>query len=199
MILNLITLILTFYSFQVQGKPLDEFAKLAGFATKSSMNKRLKDKEVISYGFVKSKDAVQNLRAHIFTLHPKNCAFALNKLSKYEELKNHIDFIKVSRYSPKTKDLYFYLDHALMPFPMSLQFELERMTKTGNYPFTFKRGMLKDLKGVIFIREENKRCFLGSTVKWTGPKTKIPDLVFEVMAQTLAEKALQKLVRISSY
>lgn len=186
-------------SLNAKANALKDFARMAGFATKDSMRKRLLEKEVISYGYVRTQKNIQTLKAHIFTLHPKNCTFALKKLSQYEKLQDYIDFVKISKYNEKTKKLYFYLNHNLMPFPMTLKFELARMTGPGDYPYTLKGGMLNGLKGVIFVREENKRCFLGSHVSWSGPKTKIPDLVFEVMAQTLAEKALQKLVRISSY
>lgn len=176
---------------------LKEFLKPTPLKYKDSYIKRLKKGEIISFAKVSSDKNSQDLKTVVFTLHPKTCEFVLKKLSRYEKFKDYISFVKRSTYNDQKNFLYFYMDHTLMPFPMSLGFNIKRITKPGDYSFVFKSGMLKDLLGVIVVRDIKKQCFLSSRVSWKGVKTKIPDLVFEIMAQTLAEKALAKLKRIS--
>ena len=144
---------------------------------------------------VDSKDKIQSLNYVIAGLHPNKCRKALKKLSRYEKFHEYLDLVKVSGYSEKSKEVYLYVDSALMPFPMSLKFKLDRIKKVGHYHFYFDQGFLKGLKGNIFISEHKNRCMFYSTTYWKGPKSKIPDTIFEVFTETVGELAMKALFK----
>jgi len=157
----------------------------------------LRDGEIISVGDVTTKDKTQVLELFVGGTHPRNCTRAMRKLSLYENYSSYIDFIKQSQYNESAQKISFILDHTLLPFPMSLGFELPRITKEGNYPFTLKDGFLKDLKGTIIVKEVGKFCFLGLKADWTGAETKIPSVVFSTFIRTVGKLGLEHLIRVS--
>lgn len=142
--------------------------------------------------------AQQKLEFIISGLHPNSCSVALQKLSRYEEYSKFIDFVKLSRYNEKTGRIYLYLQASILPFNMALDFKIPRITRPGNYPFEFDKGFLYGLKGEIKVIDgPNKRCLFFSDARWQGPDSGIPDLIFELFTNTLAEKSMELLFRIS--
>ncbi|MFA5583810.1 MAG: hypothetical protein WDA09_06310 [Bacteriovoracaceae bacterium] len=154
--------------------------------------------EILSQVKVKTKQNTQNLDLWVSAFHPQNCRKALRKISHYEGYDEFLSFIKSSEYDDKTQRWKIKLDHVLMPFPMYLDFKMPRVKKEGNYPFTFKKGFLSGLLGEVKAQETASRCQLTLTSKWSGPKTKIPDIVFSSFVQTLAELGLRHLIRSST-
>jgi hypothetical protein len=140
----------------------------------------------------------QSLNFKTSGLHKKGCRFALKKLSKYENFKNYLDFVSESHYDDKRKRVFFKLSSVILPFDMNLDFILPRITKKGVYPFSFDKGFLFGLKGVIHVSEHKKRCLFYTEAKWEGPKTRIPDLVFEFFSTTISKIAMKRLFRMSS-
>src|SRR5690606_26116288 len=128
-------------------------------------------------------------------IHPRNCVRVMRKLSLYENYHSYIDFIKTSTYSEKDQKFTFTVDHVLLPFPMIVSFKIPRITKAGDYKFVFESGFLKDLVGTIIIRDVGKYCLMGLKSDWSGPKTKIPDLVFATFIQTAGKLGLERLMR----
>lgn len=156
--------------------------------------------EVISTSKVTSPtDKEQQMFLFVSGIHPKNCTKAMRKLSLYENYHNYMEFIKSSDYDEKTQKFSFVIDHALMPFPMSVKFKIPRITKEGYYPFTFEDGFLKDLKGTVIVQEVGKFCMLGLKTDWKGPKTKIPNVVFSTFVQTVGKLGLEHLIRVSIF
>lgn len=142
--------------------------------------------------------AQQKLNFIISGLHPNSCAVALQKLSQYEEYSKYIDFIRLSRYNKKSGRIYLYLEASILPFNMALDFKIPRITKTGTYPFEFDKGFLHGLKGEIQVIDgPNNRCLFFSNARWQGADSGIPDLIFELFTNTLAEKSMEVLFRIS--
>lgn len=156
--------------------------------------------DVISVGKVSSptKDT-QQMMLFVSGVHPRNCTRAMRKLSLYENYSNYMDFIKVSKYDDQKQQVTFIMDHMLLPFPMNLTFKIPRITKAGNYPFTFDHGFLKDLKGTIGVAEVGKFCLLSLKTDWQGPETKIPNLAFEAFIQTVGKLGLEHLIRVSRF
>ena len=144
---------------------------------------------------VKSEKKLQSLNYMIAGLHPNSCRKALKKLSRYEKFHEYLDLVKLSGYSEKKKEVYLYIDSALLPFPMALKFKLERIKKPGNYHFKFDKGFLKGLKGNIYISKRGNRCLFYSTTFWRGEKSKIPDTIFEVFTETVGELAMKALFK----
>lgn len=140
----------------------------------------------------------QSLDFDIAGLHPKSCAFALRKLSLYETFKDHVGFISHSQYNDQTKEVFFAISSVLLPFDMTLQFKIDRMTKPGLYSFTFDKGFLKGLQGHIHVSEYSNKCFFYSTAQWMGEETRIPNSVFEFFSKTLSLMMMEKLFKISS-
>jgi hypothetical protein len=155
--------------------------------------------EVISSSDVSSKNQFQTLGVIISGIHPKNCQKAMRKLSLYENYSTYMDFIKNSSYDENKQEIFFFMDHALMPFAMTLKFNLPRIKKEGHYPFTFKEGFLKDLVGTIFVKDINTQCLLGLKADWKGQKTPIPNIVFETFLETVGKIALEHLIRVSLF
>lgn len=156
--------------------------------------------EVISVGNVTSPtDKEQQMMLFVSGVHPRNCTRAMRKLSLYENYSGYMDFIKKSSYDEKKQQVNFVMDHALLPFPMSLTFKIPRITKEGHYPFTFDHGFLKDLKGTIGVKEVGKYCLLTLKTDWRGPETKIPNVAFEAFIQTVGKLGLEHLIRVSLF
>ncbi|MDD0852286.1 hypothetical protein HBN50_04215 [Halobacteriovorax sp. GB3] len=141
---------------------------------------------------------LQELDFSISGLHPNSCHTALAKLSQYENYHEYLDFIKKSQYSEKTNRVRFFMQSAILPFNMILDFKIPRITKKGSYPFSFDKGFLKELKGTIHVYQgPHNRCLFYSEAKWKGKHTGIPNMVFELFANTLSEKSMEILFRIS--
>jgi hypothetical protein len=156
--------------------------------------------DVVSVGKVDSPtDKEQQMMLFTSGIHPRNCTRAMRKLSLYENYSSYMDFIKESKYDEKTQKLSFIVDHALLPFPMVVGFKIPRITKEGHYPFVFEDGFLKDLKGTVIVKEVGKFCLLGLKADWRGPKSKIPNLVFEPFVQTVGKIGLEHLIRVSLF
>jgi len=154
--------------------------------------------EVLSRVNVKTKQNTQSLDLWVSAFHPQNCRKALRKISHYEGYNEFLNFVKSSQYDDKTHRWQIKLDHFLMPFPMYLDFKMPRVKKEGNYPFTFEKGFLSGLIGEVEARETAGRCQLTLSSKWSGPKSKIPDMIFASFVQTLAELGLSHLIRSSN-
>lgn len=161
------------------------------------IEKIVKSGKIYRNAKVTSKADNQTLDYQIYGLHPDKCSYALKKLSRYERFHEHMDLIKLSGYDEKKQLIYLYLDSKLMPFPMVLNFKIERITKPGHYKFSFDKGFLKGLKGNIHVKEYGQRCFFHADSYWSGKKSSIPDTVFEIFSETLGELAMTKLFRVS--
>lgn len=180
--------------------PLTEVIKQKISSDRKLTDGQIKDLwegDVLSQVSVKTEKEVQKLDLWVSGLHPQNCKKALRKISHYEGYPEFLTFIKKSEYEESTKRWRLTLDHALMPFPMYLDFKMERVTKEGSFPFTFEKGFLSGLVGQVKTQEVEKRCQLTLTSNWQGVKTKIPDIVFSTFVQTLSEMGLKHLIRSS--
>lgn len=156
--------------------------------------------EVISVGQVSTpKEKFQQMMLFVAGVHPRNCTRAMRKLSLYENYSDYMDFIKTSKYDEKTQKFTFTIDHTLLPFPMIVGFKIPRITKAGHYPFTFEDGFLKDLKGTVIVQDVGKFCLLGLKADWTGPESKIPNIVFGSFVQTVGKLGLEHLIRVSRF
>lgn len=140
----------------------------------------------------------QKLFFYIAGLHPKNCRFALRKLSHYESYSKHLGFIKESGYHEKTSRVNFLLSSILLPYDMTLNFKIPRIKSPGAYPFIFDQGFLKDLKGHIVAINYKNRCLFYTNASWQGPHSGIPNSVFEFFSRALAQLSMENLFRISS-
>ncbi len=139
----------------------------------------------------------QSLDFSIAGLHPKSCPYALKTLSLYEEYSHFLGFVKESEYDTQKKEINFLLSHMLLPYDMRLIFILPRITTTGNYPFKFEIGMLKNLHGNIHVINHNGRCLFYTTAQWIGPDTGFNATVFELFTQVLSKLSMEVLFRIS--
>ncbi len=155
---------------------------------------------VISVGKVTSPtDKEQQMMLFVSGVHPRNCTKTMRKLSLYENYSSYIDFIKKSSFDEKNQQVTFVIDHLLLPFPMNLNFKIPRITKEGHYPFTFDHGFLKDLKGVIGVKNVGKFCLLTLKTDWRGPETPIPNLAFSTFIETVGKLGLEHLIRVSLF
>ncbi|MBI2521187.1 MAG: hypothetical protein HYV97_12240 [Bdellovibrio sp.] len=139
----------------------------------------------------------QRLKFQIAGLHKKSCPRALAILSRYENFKNHIDFVKDSRYNEVTQEIFLLLSSTLLPFDMSLSFKIPRITGPGNYTFSFEQGFLKGLIGTIHVAAEGEFCLFYTESAWAGPHSKIPSPIFEIFSSTLSRLSMEKLFKIS--
>jgi hypothetical protein len=139
----------------------------------------------------------QVLKFSISGMHPKSCRFALRKLRHYEKFHKYISIVKKSRYDEKKQSVYFLLDSSLLPFRMSLNFKIPRIKREGTYFFTFKKGMLKGLKGTIFVNQYKDRCIFNTRAYWRGKKV-FSDMVFEFFSQAISVHTMKRLFRISA-
>lgn len=152
--------------------------------------------------FVESKvtnpaEKVQELYFQIAGLHPKDCRFALRKLSQYERFKDELDFVKKSSYDDKEGRIRLLLSSSILPYNMILHFKIPRIKEAGLYQFQFDDGFLLGLKGQIHVSEHKKRCLFYGTANWKGPDTGINSLVFEFFSSTLGRLAIENLFRFS--
>ena len=106
--------------------------------------------------------------------------------------------VKKSTYSIEKKRIQLHLAHPLLPFKMSLKFKLPRITKPGDYQFSFDAGFLKGLKGLIQVRELNGRCLFKTTASWQGPPTGFSPTFFEFFSSAAAKYVMEILFRVSS-
>ncbi len=156
--------------------------------------------QVFSIGEATSPtESEQQMMLFVAGVHPKNCTKVMRKLSLYENYHTYMDFIKSSSYDEKAQKISFTIDHALLPFPMLVGFNIPRITKEGRYPFTFKDGFLKDLKGVVIVKEVGKYCLLSLKTDWRGPQSKIPNVIFGTFVQTVGKLGLEHLIRVSLF
>jgi hypothetical protein len=140
----------------------------------------------------------QSLNFSIAGIHPKSCEYALKKLSLYEEFSHYLDFVKISKYDDKKQEIDFLIEHSLFPYPFELTFILPRVRSVGTYPFRFEVGILKDLRGMIYVQNYKDRCLFYTTANWYGPHTGFPSFLLEVFSQTLSKISMELLFRISS-
>lgn len=167
-----------------------------------SIKENILNGEVFSESKVKSSGekpfVTQSLNFSIAGLHPKSCDYALKKLSLYEEYSRYLDFVKVSKYDDAKQEIDFFIEHALLPYPIELTFILPRVRTIGNYPFRFQIGILKDLTGMIYVNQHKDRCLFYTSAKWNGPHTGVPSFILEIFSQTLSKISMELLFRISS-
>lgn len=155
---------------------------------------------VISVGNVTSAtNKEQQMMLFVSGVHPRNCTRVMRKLSLYENYSRYMDFIKKSSYDEKKQEVYFVMDHLLIPFPMHLTFKIPRITNEGHYPFMFDHGFLKDLKGTIGVKNIGKFCLLTLKTDWRGPETAIPNMPFSAFIQTVGKLGLEHLIRVSRF
>jgi hypothetical protein len=152
---------------------------------------------VTSRGKEKLKN--QSMKFNVAAIHNSPCTPVLEKLSIYEKYYEYMSFISKSIYSEKTNTIYFYMESALLPFPMSLRFKIPRISKPGKYPFEFTHGIFKNLKGVIEVYNHGKKCLFYTYANWSGTHTGIPNLIIEMFSETLTRKSFEKLFRISKF
>jgi hypothetical protein len=181
-------------SFPLYGEVLDDNV----LPYKKNLKEKIFAGEIFSESKVTSKEKTQELHFTIAGLHQKSCEYALKKLSLYENYSEFLDFVKTSQYNEQTTELNFLLSHPLLPYNMRLTFKLPRITKTGVYPFTFDEGILKNLKGNIYVINHQNRCLFFSRADWVGPDTKFPNIIFEFFSQTLAKMTMERLFRLSN-
>lgn len=140
---------------------------------------------------------MQNLEFYSAGVHPKDCVFAFQKLSRYEDYKTFLSFIKESSYVPKTGQLRLLLSTAILPFNMVMRLKLPRILGPGDYPFQFNGGFLIGLTGVIKVIEIKKQCLLYVTAQWQGKASGFPNIMFELFSATLGKLAVEGLIRSS--
>lgn len=154
--------------------------------------------EVVAQGEAHSAGGLQELHSKVIGLHPRTCATGLRKISRYEQYSSHMSFLKQSRYDDSNQQVYFLIDHAVLPFPMQLKFKIGRITSPGDYSFFFPDGIFQGLVGKIHIAPIGNRCLYFMRVDWKGKDTSIPDLVVGAFAQTLSKLGLEHLIRVST-
>ncbi|MDA9793260.1 hypothetical protein N9B72_01620 [Bacteriovoracaceae bacterium] len=147
----------------------------------------------------KKKLKKQSMKFNVAAIHTRPCSPVLEKLSIYEKYYEYMSFISKSMYSEKTNTIYFYMESALLPFPMSLKFKIPRISKVGKYPFELTHGIFKNLKGVIEVYNHGRKCLFYTHAHWSGIHTGIPNLIIEMFSETLTRKSFEKLFRISKF
>lgn len=157
--------------------------------------KYLKENKILALSKVETKDHKQSFKLKAMAMHPKKCTKVLRRLSRLENFKDWISFIKSSTYQDENKLFTLQAEHTLLPFPMIIHIIVDRPTKVGIYPFTFPTGIFRGLTGHFEIKEINGQCVFFATSKWLGPKTKIPDLGIEVFSETLTKLGGEVLMR----
>ncbi len=166
---------------------------------KDSDWKRLERNEVLVSSQMKDRGKQQEFNYYSIGLHPSSCNIGLRKISRYEQYKEFVSFIKQSDYSDSTKQFHLLFDHTLLPFPFKLRFKVDRVVAPGKYSFIFEHGFLKGLKGNIRVSKYKKRCLYELMAKWKGPDTKINSTLFEIFSRTLGKLGKQKIFRISRF
>ena len=148
--------------------------------------KYLLAQKILTKADVSSFGDKQNFDMQAAAWHKRNCQRVIRKLSQFELYPDWISFIKKLSYNEQTNLLTMHADHPLLPFPMVVHVIVERPSKPGRYPFTFPTGIFRGLKGHFEISQFDKKCFFYAESKWFGDKSKIPDTVIEIFAETLA-------------
>ena len=139
----------------------------------------------------------QELYLTVKGIHKKRCRQVIPRMSRYERLKEWIPFMKKSDYNSETSFLLIATDHALLPWPMTMQMTLPRISDSPKTEFVFITGFLKGLKGEIHWEQKKLGCFISLESYWKGPNTKISATIFELFTQTLARIAIEKLFRVA--
>lgn len=183
-------------AFNLAEANLDEFISKY-WKLNSAQKTALIEGEVLSDATVNSDDINQHFFLHGMAMHKKGCRKVLRKLSVFENYKEWISFIERSDYVEKNNLLTLKADHLLLPYPMIVFIIVDRPTKPGIYPFLFPIGLFKNLSGFFEVKEINGRCIVYTESKWSGPKTKIPNLAIEVFSEALSIKGAEILMRKS--
>jgi len=166
----------------------------------------LKENQIYISGDVSNKivsnKKFQELKLTGASFHQKSCKDVFKVLGDYENYEKFIDFIKVSKYDPKTQRINFTLSHLLLPFDMYLIFKIPRIKGAGKYKFIFEIGFLKGLEGKILIRENqvtNALCFISLDIHWLGSPSPIPNFIFSFFSKRLLRGAIQELWKKSGH
>lgn len=166
----------------------------------------LENRDVISRVKAVSNDTTkqQQLSFQVAGLHNKSCPLVLPTLGRYEKYDKYISFIKESHYQNFTRDLYFVLDHPLLPESYILTFKIDRILKPGHYTFFFPIGIFPGLQGIIDVQKvkskrEHEGCLFYIKAYWSGRESIIPNIILELFLETLSTMAIQKLFKISGH
>ncbi len=141
----------------------------------------------------------QKLSFAIAGLHPANCQKALRKLSLYEQFEDFLPLVKKSLYDEQKKRMQLHLAAPILPFKMVLIIDVDRISKVGNYPYSFPTGFFPGLKGTVRIIEVNNRCFFSTDADWSGKESKLSSWIIETAAPFLSKTSMEKLFRISRF
>lgn len=181
-----LVIFLSFSSAAFAKSKLDNYIDSKWNLSKTQRN-YLKKGDIIVDADVNSKKGKQSFKLNAFAMHTKKCRKVLRKLSMLENYSDWIGFIKKSTYNEKSHLFTLKADHPLLPFPMIVHIIVERPTKQGKYPFTFPTGMFRGLQGYFEITQPNKQCLFYAESFWKGKKTKLPNFVIELFAETLSK------------
>ncbi len=155
--------------------------------------------EVVSWSQVENDaETRQKMIIQVAGLHPRSCQKSLRKISRYEDYKLHMSFIKESSYDEKKQIVRFLLEHIVLPYPMILSFKIPRITATGETQLQFDDGIFAGLKGKIRVASVGNRCLYFMRADWHGKSTGLSPIIVETFAQTLTKIGLEHLIRISS-
>ena len=132
-------------------------------------------------------------------LHEKSCQIALRKLSLYENYKQYLGFIEESLYIEDAQLVMARIATPIFPIKVDLRFKIPRIEKVGVYPFEFKEGFLKDLRGEVHVSEEKGRCFIFVKADWAGKHTGFPCSLLEIFSAGVVQMGMERLFKISTY
>lgn len=146
----------------------------------------------------------QRLDYYLAGTTPRSCKIILRKLSLYEQYPKFLPaVIKEARYEESSQNIFFLLDHPLLPHTFTLTFKLPRIEGPGHYPFSFDFGIFSGLTGQINVydlSEKNQgQCLFETVAKWQGPSTNYPDSIIEFFSEALSKLSMEKLFRISQF
>lgn len=159
---------------------------------------KIKSGEVFAESKVKTIKKKQSIKYFAAALHPQSCARSFRKLSLVDEYQNYLSYVKSSKYFDNTKVFQMKVDHMLLPFPMVIDIKIEKPSIPKTYPFYFLNGILKNLKGKMYMKNIEGRCLYYIKAKWRGRKTIMPDAILELASQTLTVITTQTLFRVSN-
>lgn len=161
--------------------------------------KYLNQYKVIVKSNVSNNEKSQTMKFKVAAMHKRSCAPVLDKLSRYEDYSQYMDFVTKSKYLEKKQKVYFLLESPILPFKMSLSFKIPRIKKPGKYPFEFQHGIFKGLTGTIEVHQVLDECLFFTHANWIGKKTSIPNVIIEMFSETLTRKSFEKLFRITKF
>lgn len=193
-----ITLFCFLCAFNGHSVELNEFFKEKWNLNKESI-KNLENGKIVTDAIVNSNHNVQSFALKASAIHPKSCSKALRKISMFEMYSDWISFINFSHYDEKNKLLTLKANHVLLPYPMLIHIIVDRPTKSGKYPFIFPTGMFKGLTGEFEILKYKNSCLFYAHSNWKGPKTKLPNFVIELFAETLSRIGGEILIRKTQF